>query len=78
MKNNSSVIGVIGPGSNPNETELKMPKCIKVETPEDKEELRQFIDDIVAIANKRALNLFAEMMITHNETITAFTKKLGA
>lgn len=56
------VDGIIGPGMTENDVSLAMPECVKIETPEDADEVKQLLHTLVAATNRNAARVLRSML----------------
>jgi hypothetical protein len=55
MENKKPAEGVVGPGMDPNDINLNLPDCVKILSPKDEEDFRQFLGKIIQATNKNAV-----------------------
>jgi hypothetical protein len=71
---------IAGPGIGPNDIELEMPACVKIQTPHDNEEFQKFMGTCVKQALRHASDTLRAML--HNTPNAAkladeFASRLG-
>jgi regulatory protein YycI of two-component signal transduction system YycFG len=62
--------------ANDNSLQLDLPPCIKIITKQDEEDLRKFVNSIVAASNKNCLIMLQEMVTKQNLPLQELVKKL--
>ena len=71
---------IAGPGISPNDIELEMPSCVRIETPQDREAFKKFADTIVRHTLRHASDTLRGMLhATPNAVQLAdeFASRLG-
>lgn len=74
MINNLQGPEIQNPG---NAVELEFPNCIKIVTPQDEQEFKDFLTNIINAANQNALKQLEEYCQKQNKNLDELVRKLG-
>ena len=75
------VEGIIGPGISPNDLNLDLPDCVKIDSPKDGQDIKRLLDTVVRATNSNAARVLRSMLATTpgaEQLANEFAQRLGA